>query len=102
MRGGDPELQAIPVRGQSPVGNGCGEGFPEPLQGRDMAPRIARITRVPAERVCGNVTVGAIWSAAVHRRFFDGAKIRFLRYLLYVTLCCLLFVNWGDRKRIQH
>ena len=63
---------------RSPVGNGCGEGFPEPLQGRDMAPRIARIARVSAERVCGNVTVWTIWSAAVHRRFFDGAKIRFL------------------------
>ncbi len=64
-------------RDRSPVGNGCGEGFPEPLQGLDMAPRIARIKRVSAERICGNLRERwAICSVAVHRRFFDGAKIR--------------------------
>ena len=51
-------------RDRSPVGNGCGEGFPEPLQGRDMAPRIARIARVSAERVCGERR--AVFSVAVH------------------------------------
>ncbi len=59
---------------RSPVGNGCSAGVPKPLQGRDASPRIARIKRVSAERVCGNVTVWTIWSAAVHRRFFDGAN----------------------------
>jgi hypothetical protein len=36
--------------------------------------RIVRITRVPAERVCGNVTVGAIWSVAGHRLFLTGRR----------------------------
>ena len=55
---------------RSPVGNGCGEGFPEPLQGRDMAPRIARIKRVSAERVCEILRgLRAICSVAGHRLF---------------------------------
>ena len=67
-------------RDRSPVGNGCGEGFPEPLQGRGTSPQIARIARVSAERICGNLRgLRAICSVAVHRRLFDGAKIRKMR-----------------------
>ena len=64
-------------RDRSPVGNGCGEGFPEPLKGLDTSPRIARIARVSAERVCGNLRERrAVCSVAGHRCFFDGAKIQ--------------------------
>ena len=52
---GDSERQPSPARGQSSVGNGCSAGGPEPLQGRDTSPRIARIARISAERVCGNL-----------------------------------------------
>ena len=77
MRGSDSERQPGPDRGQSPVGNGCGAGFLKPLQRRGTSPRIARIARVSAERVCGDLRgLRAVWLAAGHRRFFDGAKIR--------------------------
>jgi len=73
MRGSDSERQPGPDRGQSPAGNGCGAGFPKPLQGRGTSPRIARITRVSAERICGNLRgLRAVWLAAVHWCFFRG------------------------------
>jgi len=48
----------------------------EPLQGRDTSPRIARITRISAERVCGNLRgQRAICEGGGHR-VFDETKIR--------------------------
>ncbi len=67
-----PGRQPGSDRGQSPVGNGSGAGFPKPLQGRDKSPRIARIAQISAERVCG--VRRAIWSVAGHRRGFEGDK----------------------------
>lgn len=63
----DRTILPFPVRGCSPVGTGCGAGFPKPLQGRGTSPRIARIARISAERVCGNLRgLRAVWLAAVH------------------------------------
>jgi hypothetical protein len=42
---GDSERHVCPVRGQSPVGNGCGAGSPKPLQGRNrMYLRVSRVS----------------------------------------------------------
>ena len=48
MRSGDSERQAFPVKGQSPVGNGYGVGFPMPLQGLDGV--CLRVSRVSARK----------------------------------------------------
>ena len=62
---------------RSPVGNGCGEGFPEPLQGLDGV--CLRVSHVSAHRSqmrprsCGDMREGAIcgvWSY----HLFNGVK----------------------------
>lgn len=45
---------------------------PNPREGIHGAPRIARITRILAEKVCGDAMGGAMWLVAVHRRFLRG------------------------------
>ena len=54
MRGGDSERRAIPVRGCLSVAVGDPMRSPNPREGIHGFPRIARITRISAERVCGN------------------------------------------------
>ena len=81
----DP-VEASPARGQSSVGNVGGAGSREPLQGLDgVYRRVSRgsarslahgAVRVP-QTGCGDVGDGAICSAVVHTRLFDGAKVVF-------------------------
>lgn len=49
---------------------------PNPREGIHGSPRIARITRILAEKVCGNLRERrAIWLATGHRMGFEGTKI---------------------------
>ena len=65
-------------RDRSPVGNGCGAGFPEPLQGLDGV--NLRVSRVSA-RICPQTFCvclrgqRAICEGGGHKRFFDEAKV---------------------------
>ena len=65
MRGGDSERRTIPVRGCLSVAVGGPMRSPNPREGIHGAPRIARIARISAKRVCGDRR--AIWLEAVHR-----------------------------------
>ena len=59
------------------VAEGVPVRSPNPREGIHGSPRIARITRISTERVCGDLRgLRAIWLAAVHRWLFCGAKIR--------------------------
>ncbi len=54
MRGSDSGRQAFPVRGCLSVAVDGPMRSPNPSEGIHVSPRIARITRISAERVCGN------------------------------------------------
>ena len=54
MRGSDSERRTIPVRGCLSVAEGGSMRSPNPREGIHGAPRIARIARISAERVCGD------------------------------------------------
>ena len=72
MRGGDPELQAIPVRGCLSVAVGGPMRGPNPREGIHASPRI---TRVFAYDVCGNPRgLRAVWAVAGHRLFLAGRR----------------------------
>ena len=67
MHGGDSEQQAIPVRGCLSVAVGGPMRSPNPREGIHGAPRIARVTRIPEERACGNLRERrAVWLGVVH------------------------------------
>jgi len=67
MRGSDSERQAVPVRGCLSVAVGGPMRSPNPREGIHGSPRIARIARISAERVCGNLRERrAVWLGVVH------------------------------------
>ena len=79
---GDSERHVCPVRGQSPVGNGGGEGFPKPLQGLDGVVEECRARFRHTDVACrGRKGQGAcrngICKTLVHTRLFVDAKIHF-------------------------
>ena len=67
MRGSDSERRTIPVRECLSVAVGGPMRSPNPREGIHGAPRIARITRIPEERVFGNRRKRrGIWLGVVH------------------------------------